>query len=577
MGIMLILSISVPFVLLGAMALPAARPMALRIAPWAALPAFAAAVLLPLGTFHAAPWLFLGGAFALDLTAKVFLVFSAGMWLAAGIYARGYLAANHDSRTLSFFAFFLGTMGGNLALIPAQGMITYIAFFAIMSFCAYGLIVHERSTDNLFAGRVYIAMTILGEVSAFGGMVWAASLAGGHTAFGDVMAVLMDRPERATILLLLFVGFGIKLGVMPLHVWLPLAHPAAPTPASAVLSGVMIKTGLLIWLRLFPFDEPAVFDGGALVLVGVGTAFTAALIGMTQTHPKSLLAYSSISQMGLAAIAIGAGLLMDAGREAILFAVLLFVTHHAIAKSALFLGVGIAAMELSSTMRRALVAGSAVAGAALAGFPLTSGLGAKAGIKAAASATGMAWTPLLDWLVPLTGVTTMLLIVRFLFLIAPRPAETHGRPNLHMLIPWAALTLTVPLLPLIVLATGWAEPREIGLYPQGIIAATWPPLLGIAAGLAVWKSAPLRSALGAVRIPAGDILVPVLGGTAQARLAVRRVVLPTALTAQRMPGKFQSVSAEYRGRILQRAAKYETFALGIILMTAIAIGMAFIL
>jgi len=290
-----------------------------------------------------------------------------------------------------------------------------------------------------------------------------------------------------------------------------------------------------------------------------------------------LLAYSSISQMGLATIAIGAGLLMDAGREAILFAVLLFATHHAIAKSALFLGVGLAAADMTPAMRRALVAGSAIAGAALAGFPLTSGIAAKAGIKAAARATDMGWTPLLDWLVPLTGVTTMLLIIRFLFLIAPPPAKPHGRANLHMLVPWALLTLVVPLLPLIVLAGGWASPREIGLYPQGIVAAAWPPLLGVAIGAVVWKSAPLKARLAAVHIPAGDILYPLTWGVERARRALRLVVMPTALTAQRVPGKFLSVSADFRGRILQRAAKYETFALGMLLMTAIAIGIAIIL
>ena len=577
MGAIMVTAVFIPFVMLAAMGIPSARPILLKLAPWAALPAFLVAVLFPTGTFMAMPWLFLGGAFALDLTAKVFLAFSAGMWLAAGIYAKGYLEANHDDRKLPFFAFFLGTMGGNLALISAQDMVSYIAFFAIMSFCAYGLIIHERTPANLFAGRVYIAMTILGEVSAFGGMVWAASIAGGHTGFPEVTAALLEQPDRAAILLLLFVGFGIKLGVMPLHVWLPLAHPAAPTPASAVLSGVMIKTGLLLWLRLFPFDEPAVFDGGALVAIGLATAFLAAMIGMTQTHPKALLAYSSISQMGLVAIAIGAGLLMDAGHAAVLGAVLIFAAHHAIAKSALFLGVGIAATDLSTAMRRVLIAGLAMAGAALAGFPLTSGIAAKAGIKAAAGATETGWTPWLDWLVPLTGVTTMLLIVRFLFLIAAPPGEAHGRLNRYMLIPWAVLTLAIPMLPLLILAMGWASPREIGFYPRGVFAAAWPPLMGLAIAFVVFKASAIRSTLAAIRIPAGDVLYPVLRVSDFVRGLLRLVVLTPAQTAQRVPARVNTLSADIRGRVLQRAAKSEAFALGIILMTAIALGMAFIL
>jgi len=577
MGMYLFLSVLVPIFLAGGLLVPGTRPLALWCAPWAALPAFAAALLLPIGAQFHPEWLFLGGAFVLDPTAKVFLAFSAGIWLAAGIYAKGYLEANHDSKRVPFFAFFLGTMGGNLALICAQDMVSYIAFFALMSFCAYGLIVHERSPGNLFAGRIYIAMTVVGEVAAFGGMVWAASLAGGQTSFAEAMAAIATRPERVAILSLLFIGFGIKLGVMPLHAWLPLAHPAAPTPASAVLSGVMIKTGLLLWLRLFPFNEVAVLDGGFLVAVGLVTAFAAALIGMTQTHPKALLAYSSVSQMGLAAVAVGVGLLLDAGHAVILGAVLLFAVHHAIAKSALFLGTGIAACEMRPTDRRVLNIGLAVSGAALAGIPFTSGMAAKAGIKAAAALTDSAWTPVLDWLLPLTGITTMLLIMRFLFIITPAPTEPHGRVNLHMMLPWTALTLAVPMTPVFILALGWAGPRDIGLYPQGLAAAFWPPLLGVIIGIVVWKSEPLRVRLAAVRIPPGDIVFPLSWAGQQVRGLLRVTVLRPAIGAQGTLDRLVSLIANYRNRLIQRAAKYETFALGMILMTAIALGMAFIL
>lgn len=576
-GVLLFASVVLPFALAVMLGFARTRALALALAPWGALPALLAALLLPVGTTIATPWLFLGGAFGLDLVSKVFLGFSAAIWLAAGIYGRGYLTANHDAHTTRFFAFFLATMGGNLALVPTLDMATYIAFFAIMSFSAYGLILHERTPSNVFAGRVYIAMTVVGEVAAFGGMVWAATLAGGSAGFSEAMQAIAGTPEQTAILTLLFIGFGIKLGVMPLHIWLPLAHPAAPTPASAVLSGVMIKTGLLLWLRLFPLDAPALFDGGALVLVGLVTAFAAAIIGMTQTHPKSLLAYSSISQMGLAAIAVGAAMLTGMGTSALVPVILLFATHHAVAKCALFFGVGLAQSALSPAMRKVLVAGLALAGAALAGIPFTSGMAAKAGIKYLGAETGTAWTPVLDWLLPLTGITTMLLIVRYLFLIAPAPAHPHGRANAWMLAPWALLTLAVPVIPFFVVGMGWFEAKSIGLYGAGIVAAAWPPAVAIALGLLVWKSEALRASLATITVRPGDVVFALIWLQRGIAAFLRVTVLRPALAAQKAPAQVETLSESLRSMALRRAAQSESFALGIVLMTLIALGMAFLL
>ena len=117
--------------------------------------------------------------------------------------------------------------------------------------------------------------------------------------------------------LLLWLGLGVKAGVIGLHVWLPLAHPVAPAPASAVLSGAMIKAGLLGWLTVLPLGmeslSPAMMQFGNVVLVaGFAAAFGAALYGIWQSHPKAILAYSSISQMGmLTALAIVMALIID--------------------------------------------------------------------------------------------------------------------------------------------------------------------------------------------------------------------------------------------------------------------------
>ena len=501
MGIILIAALLYPLGLLCAMAAPGWRRLALRLAPWAALPALLAAIFLPAHTSLDLPWLFLGCAIELDTLARVFLCFSAGLWLAAGVYAQGFLESTNDPKVPSFFAWFLGTMGGNLVLIPAQDMITYISFFTLMSFCAYGLIVHERTEKNLFAGRLYIAMSVLGEIAAFGGLVWVCFLAEGTVSFSAGVTGIEDASHRSAILLLLFLGFGIKLGIMPLHVWLPLAHPAAPTPAHTVLSGVMIKTGLLLWMRMFPFEGIVMDWAGILIALGLFSAITAALIGMTHHRPKVLLAYSSVSQMGLAATGVGMGLALAGHSEGVLAMLSIFAAHHAIAKGSLFLGVGLAAGDTTLWQRRILLAGLAVGGAALAGFPFTSGLAGKGYLKYMAAGLEEPWRSLLAWALPLSSVTTMLLMIRYLVILAPKPREPQGVWNAHMLIPWTVLVAGVLLYPWMLFSMGWAGEKEIGFYSGGILKAVWPPLLAIAIAFGVWKSRSLGKALGRLQIP----------------------------------------------------------------------------
>lgn len=576
-GLLLLAAVCWPFLLACGLCWRALRRVALRLAPWAALPGLAAALFLPGNTSLSLPWVFIGSSFALDSLARAFLLFSAVLWLAAGVYASGYLKTNRDPHPPRFYAFFLAAMGGNLALIPAQDMVSYIVFFAVMSFSAYGLVIHDPTASNRYAGRIYISMAVLGEMTAFAGLLWAAHVAGGNPGFAVSMNALQSSPHCDLIMLLLFIGFGIKLGIMPLHVWLPLAHPAAPTPASAVLSGVMIKTGLLLWLRIFPIGAGAEHWAGILAAVGLLTAFAGALAGMAQTHPKALLAYSSVSQMGLAGIAVGIGLSASGNIGVTTTAVTLFAAHHALAKGALFLGVGLAACAMSPLRRRALVAGLAVCGMSLAGFPMTSGMLGKGMLKYLAAGAETPWAGVLAWLLPLTGITTALLMFRFLWLIAPSPQETHGRWNWSMFLPWVMLALGVLLFPWLALAMQWGSPKQAGLYPAGLWKACWPVLAAAGIALAISKSPRTATALSRIRIPAGDLLGPVQA-VLRAGLALFRVGIEgPARCLQQLPPWAQRQWRQHHGGMLQRMARYENFSLGMLLMSALALGMAWMI
>jgi len=454
------------------------------------------------------PWLLLGARWGMDLTGRVFLGFTGTLWLAAGVYARSYL--KHDSARTRFDLFWCLTMSGNLGVIVAQDMVSFLLFFALMSLAAYGLITHDRKPDSIRAGRTYIGLAVFGEVLLF----WAVALAAlekGDVFFDGLASELAKSNLRNVIVGLLLTGFSIKLGLMPLHFWLPLAHPAAPTPASAVLSGAIIKTGLLGLLRFVPFGAVAMHEwGGVCVLAGVISTLAGALIGLTQNNPKTVLAYSSVSQMGLIAIALGVGLMTPDAWPAITVAILLFAVHHAVAKASLFLGVGMPQAGTSFHWQRTCVTiGLVPAALALAGLPLTSGFVAKSGLKYAAAAAPGVWSSVLDWILPLTGVTTTLLVCRFLHLVWPSRRHSHGVLNATMAVPWAILAVGVLVGFLAVRFGAIVKPTWTTLAFGKVWGASWPILGGLIIVAWLRSHHSLRSQLEKVRIPAGDVTIPV--------------------------------------------------------------------
>ncbi|MDH3452048.1 MAG: hypothetical protein OEN20_06475, partial [Gammaproteobacteria bacterium] len=146
----------------------ARRSLALDLAAWSALPACLVVIVVPDG-YVDVYWLLLGTRFGLDSTGRVFLAFSGFLWLAAGIFARGYL--RDDPRARRFFGFYVLSMLGNLGLVLAQDAVSFFVFFTLMSLAAYGLVIHEPTAQNLRAGRIYIVLAMAGEVLLFSALV----------------------------------------------------------------------------------------------------------------------------------------------------------------------------------------------------------------------------------------------------------------------------------------------------------------------------------------------------------------------------------------------------------------------
>ncbi|MDZ7595636.1 MAG: proton-conducting transporter membrane subunit, partial [Thiobacillus sp.] len=483
MDTLIALSLAAPLLVAALLWLPASRALGLRLAPWAPLPALILALAAPTPYELDLPWLLLGTRLGLDETGRVFLLFTALIWLAAGWFARAWLA--DDARRHVFAGFFLLAQAGNgvcLALDPAA----FYWFFALMSFAAYGLIVHDRSAAARRAGRVYLVLALAGEMLILSGLL-----------------LIVDATHLPAAVACLILGFGVKTGLPLLHVSLPLAYAATPIPGAAVLAGAMINAGLLGWLRFLPLGEAALPGAGStLMLAGLLAIFYGVAVGLTQRQPGALLAYSSISQMGYFSLAVGAGLLAPDLWPLLLPAVVLYALHHALAKGALFLGVGVA--ERCGASRRVLL-GLALPALALAGAPLTSGMLVKGGLKAGLANLPTPWAELLAALLPLAALGTALLMVRLLWLVGrDAPAQRTFTAVPGLLLPWLALLLALAGLAWVLAPQPWVAQA---LRPGALLDAAWPPLAAVALGAIA-----LRLRWRAPTLPPGDVLVPLLWG-----------------------------------------------------------------
>lgn len=492
MTLLMLATVALPLLLTALVLLPWRGRGVLALLPLAPLPALALALLFSDAELSL-PGLLLGGAWMLDEVRRVFLLLTALVWLAAGIHAAGYMTG---PRLRAFCVFWLLTLSGNLGLILAADIPGFYSFFALMTFAAYGLVIHNGTDEARRAGRIYLIMALLGEV-----MLLAGLLLGARQADSLMLADLPAAIAGAGLpVALLWLGFGVKASLPLLHFWLPLAHPVAPTPASAVLSGAMIKAGLLGWLLTLPLGEPAA-SGWADVLIGAGAvgALGAGLIGVCQHNPKTVLAYSSISQMGLMTLLVGAALAEPVLAAALVPVVALYALHHGLAKGALFLAVAVQ-WPVSRWARARLWLLVALPGLALAGLPFTSGAAAKLAAKRALE--DVPTSGLLVWLYPLMAmgaVATTVLVLRFIYCLAltRKTGATPLSVSMGWLVAVVASLLLFWWLP-------WPGELSGGFLPAG--KAIWPLVWPVLAGLAL-AGLVLVAGLRAPPMPPGDGVV----------------------------------------------------------------------
>jgi hydrogenase-4 component B len=267
----------------------------------------------------------------------------------ASLYALGYL--RHLDRGVrgramhALFAIFVAAM----CLVPAAGnAATFLFAWEVMALSSYLLVVSEPDQDGAAAAGVwYAVMTHAGFLALLAAFVVLAQ--GGALEFAAMREAGATLPPAAQVgvFVLVVASCGSKAGLVPLHVWLPRAHPAAPSHVSALMSAAMVKLGVYGVIRvLFDLMPPlSPWMGGTLLALGVATALTGVLYSVAETHLKRVLAYSTVENIGVIFVGLGFALLMRGYGHGVLAAMglvvaLLHTLNHAIFKALLFFAAG---------------------------------------------------------------------------------------------------------------------------------------------------------------------------------------------------------------------------------------------
>jgi hydrogenase-4 component B len=286
--------------------------------------------------------------FAYDALAGFFNLVLAVVAAAAAIYSIGYLKQFEGKRNIGFFGFlFLVLLLCMTIVFTAANAFLFLIAWEVMALAAYGLVTYyHEDPETRRAGILYIIMSHIDVGCLLLGFALLTQ-AGGSAEFSSFDTGQLSTGYQEAAFLLFFLGFGIKAGVIPFHIWLPAAHPVAPSNISALLSSIVIKTGIYGMVRIFldAFEVLPVWSGVLVLILGVVSAVLGVLYALMEHDLKRLLAYHSIENIGIILMGLGSALIFRSmGHSQLaavpLIAALFHTLNHAIFKCLLFLGAG---------------------------------------------------------------------------------------------------------------------------------------------------------------------------------------------------------------------------------------------
>ncbi|MBQ0001065.1 MAG: proton-conducting membrane transporter [Clostridiales bacterium] len=286
--------------------------------------------------------------FRVDQLGALFATFMSIIWFAVSIYAFVYM--HHEGNEKRFFGFFLVVYGVLIALDFAGNLITLYFFYELMTLTSMPMVLHSGSRESIMGALKYLFYSMCGAYLALFGIFFLyQNTTTLEFAAGGTLSV---KPGSEGILLIavfcMLIGFGAKAGMFPLHAWLPSAHPVAPSPASAVLSAIIVKAGVMAVIRTVYYVVGPDFLRGtwvqtAWMVLTLGTIFMGSLLAYWEPIFKKRLAYSTVSQVSY--VLFGLAQLSEVGMTG----ALLHSVFHAFIKTALFLTAGIFIFKTGNT------------------------------------------------------------------------------------------------------------------------------------------------------------------------------------------------------------------------------------
>lgn len=372
--------------------------------------------------------------FTLDGFRVIYGLIAGFMWMMTTILSREYLI--HHKNKNRFYLFLIWTLGAVMGVFLSADLLTTFLFFELMSFTSYVWVAQEENAPSLRAAETYLAVAVIGGLAMLMGL-FLLDHELGTLAMTELLEASAKCENKQTLYAAgacLLVGFGAKAGAFPLHIWLPKAHPASPAPASALLSGILTKTGvfgiLVISGSMFHYDG----IWGRLILgIGVLTMFGGALLAVFSVDLKRTLACSSMSQIGFILVGIGMqGMLgaklgagageaaerLSEGYEMAVHGSMLHMVNHSLIKLVLFMAAGVVFMNAHALdlnrirgfgRKKPLLKGVFLIGAsAIAGIPLFGGYISKTLLHESIVEYGGGWViHAVEWIFLLSGGLTL--------------------------------------------------------------------------------------------------------------------------------------------------------------------------
>lgn len=285
----------------------------------------------------------MGLTFTIDGFRVLYAAIACFMWMMTSLFSNEYF--EHYRNRNRYFFFQLITLGATAGVFLSADLYTTFIFFEIMSFASYVWVAHDEKYESMRAAATYLAVAVIGGLTLLMGLFLLYTQTG-TLQINELYEASQGKNVYPACLCML-VGFGAKAGAFPLHIWLPKAHPVAPAPASALLSGILTKTGvfgvLVISCQILLHDP---MWGTFILIVGLITMFLGALLAVFSIDFKRTLACSSVSQIGFILVGVGMQGLLGEHNEIAIRGTALHMVNHSLFKLVLFMAAGVIYMNI---------------------------------------------------------------------------------------------------------------------------------------------------------------------------------------------------------------------------------------